>query len=83
MPVCKRHSIAAAVHYTDLLETEMLHDSTDQGMVFTHTYLCHTDILGLATLMPHVTNSLTSTQLTNGLNVYPHQLNLQHYDWLT
>jgi len=30
--------------------------------------------------MPHITNSLTSTQLTDSLNVYPHQLNLQHYE---
>ena len=30
--------------------------------------------------MPHITDSLTSTQLTDGLNVYPHQLNLQHYE---
>lgn len=30
--------------------------------------------------MPHITDSLASTQLTDGLNVYPHQLNLQHYE---
>lgn len=80
MPVCKRHSRATVPLYSDLLEIGLSHDSSDQGVVcIVHfKYLCHIDILEIATLMPNITDSLTSTQLTDGLNVYPHQLNLQH-----
>ena len=39
--------------------------------------LSYADILGLVALVPYITHSLSSTKFAHGLNVHPHQLNLQ------